>query len=145
MDEAKVWQRVMGCAAASETPHETLLEWIAGEEHDCAFYTALARRTCGAMSQTLRAIAADERRHSCRLRAIYFAETGACACPPVAPVSDCGSLCELLRPRPGAELSVAEGYEAQGGKYAQIFRQFAADERRHADLTLQMLARYVCK
>ncbi len=146
MDENKVWQRVTaGHSAPDVGEGQGLLARIAAEERDAALYAKLAHAAKGGMAQALAAMASDERAHACRLRAIYFAETGSCACPAPLPLPDTSDLWQALRPRLAEELRAAQAYEQAGGRYAPLYRKLAESERRHAEVILCLLGRYVCK
>jgi len=157
-----VWRRVRGdadpyavpvekelpaAAAVGKTWEEWLLEKIAHEESDRAYYLTLARRGGMGRNEFL-AMAEEEGRHARRLKAMWYLAGGdlpqehfsnTCAVPQ--------KKAEALRERYGEECRGAEEYFALAktakGCVAEMLRSMGEDERRHAQTLLHILERMI--
>ncbi len=157
-----VWQRVTpdadpyavltemempAMARKEKTGEEWLLEKIADEWKDRAYYLTLARRG-GVGSREFFRMAAEEERHAQRLKAMWYLAgrdlprenfSNACTVPQ--------KKAEALRERYSAECRSAEEYfaleKAAKGCSGRLLRDMGEDERRHAETVLRILERMV--
>jgi rubrerythrin len=146
----RVWSRVTGAAEAPTAPPdddaEVLRGFIAGEAHDAAYYSSLARRTRSA-SRTLATMAADERGHKRDLQVEYFLLTGDSytvepSCPAVS------TILNSMRTAYINELEGARGYLAaaeatKSDRLRELYRLNASDEAEHAEALRNMISRAI--
>ena len=128
---------------------EVLQGFLREELGDAQVYAYLARRLPrrGEMSQTLRAMAEEEKRHARELAAALYLVTGAAYRPRVcAEQPDTRDLCALLRRLYHAEACGGYNYaraaeETLDRCLAELFAAMSGDEYRHAALLLKLLGR----
>lgn len=137
MDFEAVWQRVTNDRQACDV--KSMLEaFIADEAADAAFYSALANRTASRNAQRrFVSLSRDESSHLKRLQGTYFLLTGDSFVPKHVRPNVPASLLEALRNRYIAERRGTAAYDDAASKVPDedisgLFRQLAADERRHA-------------
>ena len=155
---AAVWKRVapeLTPYPESEAPRAAAEAGAAGDWADelaaAIRETAAARRgylrwarRCGGTGQTLNQLAAESGRQLCRLRSLYFLETGLGA----DAENDCDmsaeSLCLFLRRRYLAEAAASERYarwaeRAEDPRVADMLEDMAQSSQCHSDTLFRLL------
>jgi rubrerythrin len=145
----QVWQRVTAANEQQETSaqpksiQQLFEEFMEDEAFDARYYDALAGRVGTWGRNILRSIAADERTHLKKLRTAYFILTGKAYEPQTVPVKITGTA-DALRKRYISENEGVQAYlkaaaNTQRGDMTELFRNLAADEKRHAQLINKLL------
>ena len=116
---------------------------------DTKFYADLARESrAPAVSETLSKLSLEKAAQLRRLQAEYFILTGETVNPCVAYLPLPPSFADALRARHLSERESAAGFlsaaENADARLADVFREIAADDTRHANENAQLLSAYLC-
>ena len=138
---ARVWQRVLGTAAAN--PTQGLAGMIAEEWGDATVYQALARRLQGPAANILRKISQEEQTHMACLKGMYTLQGQGRPDIPAPPPVDNAPVGLLLRRCYGREMRCLAQYEARANdpEYGQVFARMAQQEREHCRQILELLGK----
>ena len=136
---AKVWDRVQN-TAVSTADAQTILNQIAEELLDAAFWQQLARRLPALYATAARQCSVQDQAHAACLKGIYTMITGRSPITPAPkPGDDPPSI--LLRRCYGRKMRALSYYESRlsDPQYGHVFRALARQEQEHCHRILEIL------